>query len=466
MRNDFKVKMERDNLPDFLIETFLSQYDQLVSGEQGFIDDEHLSPFDIGELPSLPGLEKYRQRGVEALSSCAVIKLNGGLGTSMGLDGPKCLITVKEGLSFFDITARSVASANRQFGCTIPFILMNSFNTEKETAAALARYPELKGELPATFIQNKYPKISTADFSPATSTSSPDNEWNPPGHGDIYTALYTSGILEKLLAKGIRYAFVSNIDNLGATLNAPLLGYMVENRVPFMMEVVKRTEMDKKGGHLAKLKKNGRLILREAAQCKADNRPLFEDITRYSCFNSNNIWLDLEAVDKATGHGRKPLDLPLIINRKTVDPADKTSAPVVQLETAMGSAVSLFEGAQAVLIDNTRFRPVKKWDDLALLRSDRFILNSENILVANPERTLPETVLVLDPQVYNTPEKFEERFKEGVPSLIECESAVIAGDFLFEKGCSFKGVCTLENRTGSMVKIPAGTVLTGTVVYE
>ena len=89
-------------------------------------------------------------------------------------------------------------------------------------------------------------------------------EWNPPGHGDIYIALETSGILEKLLQADYRYAFISNIDNLGATLDTEILAYIESHSLPFLLEVTKRTEMDRKGGHLAR-HKNGHLVLREAA---------------------------------------------------------------------------------------------------------------------------------------------------------------------------------------------------------
>ena len=80
----------------------------------------------------------------------------------------------------------------------------------------------------------------------------------PPGHGDIYPSLVGSGMLERLLDQGIEYVFVSNSDNLGATLDLDILSHFAKTDGAFLMEVCKRTKGDKKGGHLAKRKSDGR----------------------------------------------------------------------------------------------------------------------------------------------------------------------------------------------------------------
>ena len=92
-------------------------------------------------------------------------------------------------------------------------------------------------------------------------------EWCPPGHGDLYAALEGSGTLDKLLADGIKYMFVSNSDNLGAVMDLTLLTHFAESDSPFMMECADRTVNDKKGGHLAVRNADSQLILREAAMC-------------------------------------------------------------------------------------------------------------------------------------------------------------------------------------------------------
>merc|ERR1712187_190066 len=116
---------------------------------------------------------------------------------------------------------------------------------------ALSVYPSLGSGDELEFVQNKAPKVNAADFSPVSWPTNPEHEWCPPGHGDVYPAMLGSGTLDNLLAKGCRYMFVSNSDNLGATMDLKLLTYFVETGAPFMMEVAARTEADKKGGHLA-----------------------------------------------------------------------------------------------------------------------------------------------------------------------------------------------------------------------
>ena len=182
------------------------------------------------------------------------------------------------------------------------------------------------------------PKVLAASGEPAEWPANPRLEWNPPGHGEFYAALEFSGTLQKLLDAGICYLFVSNSDNLGATLSPEVLGYMAAEGVPFLMEVTRRTRGDRKGGHLA-VAADGRLTLRESAQCHPDDVPHFQDIERHRYFNTNNLWIDLEALAARIGPDQ-PLVLPLIRNQKTVDPRDPSSTPVFQLESAMGSAIA------------------------------------------------------------------------------------------------------------------------------
>merc|ERR1711937_249492 len=163
----------------------------------------------------------------------------------------------------------------------------------------------------------------------------------------------------------------------GATMDLKLLSYFAESGAPFMMEVAQRTDADKKGGHLGKLKATGGLTLRESAQCPPEDEKAFQDTSKYTYFNTNNLWVDLvklkEAFDKQGG----ALPLPVMLNDKTVDPRNKASTKVIQLETAMGAAISCFEGATALLIPRTRFAPVKKCDDLIALRSDAYVVTED-----------------------------------------------------------------------------------------
>jgi len=180
-----------------------------------------------------------------------VLKLNGGLGTSMGLDKAKSLLVVKGNNTFLDFTAQQVTAMRTQFKSQVKFMLMNSFNTSNDTLSFLSKYPSLAEDKDLELLQNKVPKVDKKTLGPVEWPVNKHLEWCPPGHGDLYTALYGSGKLDELLAQGIKYMFVSNSDNLGATLDLDLLSYFAETQLPFLMECCRRTEADKKGGHLA-----------------------------------------------------------------------------------------------------------------------------------------------------------------------------------------------------------------------
>jgi UTP--glucose-1-phosphate uridylyltransferase len=316
-------------------------------------------------------------------------------------------------------------------------------------------------KFPINFLQHKFPKILRKDCSPASWPKNSMLEWNPPGHGDVYTALLTSGMLDSLLADGIIYAFISNSDNLGARLDESLLGYFAHHRFPFMMEVAQKTPADMKGGHLAR-HKNGRFILREAAQCPENEQDMFQDIQRYQYFNTNNIWINLKSL-KTLFDQQKIIHLPLILNPKTLDPRDKNSPPVYQIESAMGAAISLFEGATAINVPRTRFYPVKTSNDLLTVRSDCFVYNIDESLRINPlrlKRNSPGvTEVALDPKYYGKIDDLEKRFKKGIPSLVDCDALTIEGDVLFEKDVKIKGAVTIKNNQSTQAVIREGTVI-------
>jgi UTP--glucose-1-phosphate uridylyltransferase len=332
---------------------------------------------------------------------------------------------------------------------------MNSFNTHKDTLAALAAY-NLPNS-PMVFLQHKFPKIFQTGLAPAVCLSDPELEWNPPGHGDVYTALYTSGRLQALLDQGVRYALIANSDNLGATVDPALLGYFSQHNIPFMMEVAERTPADLKGGHIAR-HKSGRLILRESAQCPKAEIAAFKDIDCYRFFNTNNIWINLEFLQVLI-RSKKTVHLPLILNPKILNPQDENSPPVFQLETAMGAAISLFEGARAVKVPKTRFFPVKTCNDLMALRSDRFIFSDDKQLILNPECCSDFIRIQLDPDFFGHLDLFDQRFKDGVPSLQECESLTIRGDVRFEEDVTIKGRVVIQNHQPTPAVIKKGTII-------
>ena len=450
----FAERMQAENLPEIFIRTFRYYYEQLVAGHTGLIPEAEIEP-----IASLPDAETFpdalAEIGQAALGRTVLIKLNGGLGTSMGLTKAKSLLTVKDGLTFLDIIARQALHAG------VPLLLMDSFNTREDSLAALRAYPDLWGDLPLDFLQHKAPKIVQSDLSPALWPRNPALEWNPPGHGDIYTALLTSGMLAKLLEAGYRYAFVSNADNLGAVLDAKILGYFVDQQLPFMSETADRTPVDRKGGHLAIRRSDGQIILRETAQTPPEDAEALQDISRHRYFNTNNIWWNLQALQEVITARDGILGLPMIRNSKTVDPRDPTSTPVYQIETAMGSAIAVFKGSGAIRAPRSRFAPVKTTDDLLAVRSDAYTLTDDFRVVPNPARTTPQVVVSLDSRFYKLIDDMEARFPYGAPSLLECERLTVKGDVLFGKGVVCKGVVELDNRVEEQMVVGHGAEVGG-----
>jgi UTP--glucose-1-phosphate uridylyltransferase len=451
-------KMRAAGVPDIAIETFRHHYERLRSGDAGLLPESELEP--IEELPDAADLPLDEDGAAAALDRTVLLKFNGGLGTTMGMDRPKSLLEVKDGLSFLDIIARQVLHLRGRFGARLPLVLMNSVHTREESLTALARYPELAADVPLDFVQNRVPKLRADDLQPISWPGDPELEWAPPGHGDLYTALLTSGMLETLLDRGYRQLFISNSDNLGATLEPRILAWFAGEEIPFLMEVTDRTEADRKGGHLARRRGDG-LVLREIAQTPEEDLDAFQDIRRHRFFNTNNLWLDLRALaDLLDAHGGV-LDLPTIVNRKNVDPTQPSTPEVIQLESAAGAAISLFEGAQALRVPRRRFAPVKTTNDLLVVRSDAYVLTEEARLEPAPGRSESPPVVDLDRRFYKLLRDFEARFPGGAPSLVACERLTVVGDVVFGRGVVVRGSVTVEHPGPGQLRIDDGAVLEG-----
>jgi len=452
---EFIDKMRRAGLAPIVIDTFAHYYGKILTGETGMISNADIEALKETEIPRYEELGTYKDAGQAAFSRSVRIILNGGLGTSMGLTGPKSLLPVKNGRSFLELLIRQ---SERQ---GVVLALMNSFSTHEATLAALKRiFPARK---PLCFLQHKFPKILQDGLGPAEWPRNPELEWNPPGHGDIYTALETSGMLDRLLDAGITHAFISNSDNLGAAMDERLLGYFAEKGLPFMMEAAKRTPADVKGGHLARAK-TGELLLRESAQCPDEELDAFRDISYYRFFNTNNLWVDLPYLRNLITE-KKGVRLPMILNPKHLDPREDESPMVFQVETAMGAAISLFEGAAAVCVPRSRFFPVKKCNDLLVVRSDYVMPNDNDRMVLNPNRRAEDLKVSLDPAFYGMIDDFEARFPEGAPSLAACESLIVKGDVLFEGDVTIRGRTVIANRSASQAVITRGTIVEGDLTF-
>jgi UTP--glucose-1-phosphate uridylyltransferase len=443
--------MEREGLPEIAIETFEHYEELLRQGEQGTLPESELEP--LTEVPSSGALPDADE---SALDRVVVLKLNGGLGTSMGMTRAKSLVEVKDGHTFLDVIARQVLHLRERHGAEIPLLLMNSFATRDDTLAALERYPELALDgLPLDFVQGKVPKLLADGLEPVEWEPDPALEWAPPGHGDVFTSLATSGTLDMLLERGYEYLFLSNSDNLGAVLEPRILTWFAREELPFLSETVDRTEADRKGGHLARRRDGGGLVLRETAQVPEEDREAFEDIERHRFFNANNIWVSLRALQRALEERDGVLGLPMIVNRKTVDPRDPSSPEVLQLETAMGAAIGVFDGAAAVHVPRARFAPVKTTDHLLVVRSDAYELADDWTVRLAPGRDAAPIVKLSDE--FKLLPDFESRFPAGPPSLVEADRLEVEGDVRFGRDVRVRGRARVEGPA----EIPDGAILEG-----
>merc|ERR1719356_90987 len=229
-------------------------------------------------------------------------------------------------------------------------------------------------------------------------------------------------------------------------MDLKILSYFAQSKAPFMMEVATRTDADKKGGHL----------LRESAQCPEADEKAFQDTSKYKFFNTNNLWVDLVAPKDQFKKHQGTLPLPVMKNSKTVDPRDKASTKVLQLETAMGAAIQCFDGATALVIPRSRFAPVKTTNDLFALRSDAYVLTKDSrIVLADAREGVPPDVK-LD-GAYKFTDAMEKMIPNGPPSLIGCKKLVIEGQVTFAKDVIIKGTVTIKNSGGASKEVAAGT---------
>ena len=442
--------MHAAGVDDLAVQVFAHYYRQIEHGETGMIAEDTIRPLD---MESLADTEVSDEVASDAIGATVVIKLNGGLGTSMGMARAKSLLCVRRGLSFLDVIARQVLHLRREYGATLPLIFMNSFRTSADTRAALARYDDLAVEgLPLEFLQSKEPKLRVDDLKPVSWPRDPSMEWCPPGHGDLYTSLISTGLLDQLIDAGYRYAFTSNSDNLGAVPDAKVAGWFAQSGAPFAIEAVRRTKADRKGGHFARRKADGRIVLRETAQTAKKDLEALGDLDRHKFCSTNNLWFDLERMRHEIKRRDGILGLPLIRNQKNVDPSDPKSPEVIQIETAMGAAIEVFADSLTIEVGRDRFVPVKTTNDLLVLRSDAYELGKDFVLDQVAE-TLP--FIDLDGH-YKIVDDFDKRFPTGVPSLKDADSLVITGDWTFGKGVRVQGDVHLNGDHG---RVEEGAVL-------
>lgn len=447
--------MREAGVDELAIRVFADFHRQLSEHVTGTIPEDTIDP--LTDVPALVDTHSDDEAVTAALARTVVVKLNGGLGTSMGVQGPKSALEVRDGRTFLDIIAAQVLDLRERYGVVVPLLLMNSFRTREASLEILRHHPGLAVDgLPLDFLQSKEPKLRADDLTPVQWPVDPELAWCPPGHGDVYVALRTTGILDTLRERGYRHLFLSNADNLGATCDGAIPAWMAAEGIPYVAELCERTVNDRKGGHLAVRRSDGRLVLRDSAMVAPGEDHFFQDNERHPYFHTNNLWVDIEALSARLDERDGVLGLPIIVNRKTVDPTRPDSTPVIQIESAMGTAVEVFDGARAIVVDRSRFRPVKTTNELLLLRSDLYRVTDAGMVESVTDG--PEPLVDLG-SAYKLVGDFDARFPQGVPSLSRCTSLRVEGDTVF--GADVTCVGDVRVTAGTRA-VPDGALVEGT----
>ncbi|KAK2430737.1 UDP-glucose pyrophosphorylase [Trifolium repens] len=430
---------------------FINLVSRYLSGEAQHVEwskiqtptDEVVVPYDT-LAPTPAGASEIKN----LLDKLVVLKLNGGLGTTMGCTGPKSVIEVREGLTFLDLIVKQIENLNSKYGSNVPLLLMNSFNTHDDTQKIIEKYQSHNIEI-HTFNQSQYPRLVADDFLPLPSKGNTGKDgWYPPGHGDVFPSLSNSGKLDALLSQGKEYVFVANSDNLGAIVDLKILNHLVEHKNEYCMEVTPKTLADVKGGTL--ISYEGRVQLLEIAQVPDEHVGEFKSIEKFKIFNTNNLWVNLSAIKRLVE--ADALKMEIIPNPKEVD-----GVKVLQLETAAGAAIRFFDKAIGINVPRSRFLPVKATSDLLLVQSDLYTLEDGSV-IRNTARTNPENPSIeLGPE-FKKVSNFLSRFK-SIPSIVELDSLKVAGDVWFGAGVILKGKVSIIAKSGVKLEIPDGAVI-------
>jgi UTP--glucose-1-phosphate uridylyltransferase len=447
---EIRNRMASRGVSSEVIDAFIEMVECVEKEPSAYVPLDSVAAADTDLIldPDFHEIHDLEDRGRHVLNRVVVIKLNGGRSTTMGGEAPKGILSAKDGLSYLEIIARQMEALQSKWAVDIPLLLMNSFFTHKPTMEIMERV----GAPVMTFLQSQVPRLVADTLTPLRTGT--EEDWAPPGHGDVYKSLKLSGLLDKLLAQGRRWALVSNLDNLAAVPEPWIVGLLERERIDFLLEVTDRTDVDLKGGIL--VAQDARLDLLEIAQVAPSERHLFTDVDRFRVFNTNNVWVDLESLAQTLERGR--LRLPIIRNYKEV-----AGITVIQLETAMGAAVGSFPNARGLRVTRERFFPTKKVEDLFLLHSDACILDSMYRLRTNPQRSphLPSRPkVVFSPDFLDSPLKMGSCFEDPTSvSLVDAVSLEVSGSVYFHRNVKIKGSVKVNAPDGEVFHIEPGTIL-------
>lgn len=451
---DDAVRSKFENEMDSFFSLFRRYLGEKASGNT--LDWDKIKSPSADEVVDYKVIETSQAENVSHLDKLAVLKLNGGLGTSMGCVGPKSVIEVRDGNTFLDLSVRQIEYLNRQYDSDVPLLLMNSFNTDNDTAHLIKKYSANRIRI-RSFNQSKFPRVLRDSLLPVPQSYNDQlDSWYPPGHGDLFESLHSSGELDALLAQGREILFVSNGDNLGATVDLKILNHMIETGAEYIMELTDKTRADVKGGTL--ISYDGQVRLLEVAQVPKEHVDEFKNIRKFKNFNTNNLWINVRAIKRLIES--QSLSMEIIPNQKTIT-RNGHEINVLQLETACGAAIRHFKGAHGVVVPRSRFLPVKTCSDLLMVKSDLFYLEHGTLKI-DPTRFGPNPLIKLGSH-FKKVSGFNGHIPH-IPRIIELDHLTITGNVFLGKNVTLKGTVIIVCSEGQRIDIPNGSVLENVVI--
>lgn len=460
-------KLREAGLSEPAKDTFLRNFELLLEGVEPFIRESEVEPCEnIIKLEELP---PYTSGPEYWFPKLVMIRLNGGLGSSMGLDRPKSLLLVRKHETFLDLVVAHLLWLRSHVKGQYPyFYLMNSYISRAPSLRLiLSKYPEIGPASDLDFMQNWVPRLSIDTLEPVKYPENPELEWCSPGHGDFYVSIYTSGLLDRLLKRGVKYAFIANCENVAATPDLRIVDYMEKNQIDYVMEVTYRLPIDQYVGQPLIWKNTGRFTLREAAQVHPEELNQVYNPQRHPFFNTNNIWINLLALKELLHKYKGILPLPIVLEKRLLDPLKPEAGFVYHLETSIGAGIELFDRALLIEVPRTRYLAIKTTADLLAVRSDVYELGKDHRLIISSLRAKNPPLIKLDERFYSFLDKFERFFPKGAPSLIKCGYFCVIGPVMFMNPVVCEGEKVIfVNSTDQIAQVLPGVYTTGEYIVS
>lgn len=406
---------------------------------------------------SLRTIDQVKPDIKKHLEKLVVIQLNGGLGTAMGMKGPKSSLQIlkKSGtaLTILDCKVLQIEKLNEEWGVDVPLVLMDSPNTDENTSELLKRYEGSKVKI-YTFNQSEHPLMYKDTLSPLPQSKDERNHWYPPGSGEIFTCMDRSGLLEHFLSEGKEYLYIANVENLGASVDLRILDFLAHSSIEFLLELTNRISTDVSGGVPVKYKDRKVHIL-EMSQVPFLQHTTQFSISQYKYWNTNNIWTKLSVIKEAIID--KQLELDFIVKQRSIKGRN-----ALQIETPVSMSIHNFPKSAGILVPRSRYIQVKTTSNLLAAQSELYTLE-KGVLVMNPRRVPASEPLIKLGEEFKTLDQYEARFKT-IPNILELDHLTVSGDVTFGSNVTLKGTVIIVAETGSRIDIPDGSLLENKIV--